>query len=308
MKILVVGDVIIDRYTHGTRLGISAETPTIVANLTREETFVGGAGLVVRNLLRLGNTVTLVTPGRSELASLFLAGTDPITQVEASRLKVEPWELEGWSTTEKRRYFVEQYKLLQYDIVNQGKWKRRDHGYFVNHIKRVVPQYDAIVLCDNRHGTFTEELAKQIIQVCNTRKLKLPVYVDSQVSQRESNHHWYKGADFIFLNEIESDHVAKKIKIDSTKSQLEQISKFLRADIVYKRGEHGAILQSKFGIKSDPGFKVNAIDTCGAGDAFLASFVSNGDDLEKANRWAALSTTYKGTVVPKLQDLEKVKR
>jgi sugar/nucleoside kinase (ribokinase family) len=147
-------------------------------------------------------------------------------------------------------------------------------------------------------------MAKHLIRACKS----IPVYVDSQVSQSESNHQWYRGANFIFLNEFEADCVAKKFKVNRSKSQLEQISKFLVSDIVYKRGERGAVVESKLGSISDPGFKVNAVDTCGAGDAFLASFVSNNGDLEKANRWAALSTTYKGTIVPKLDDLGDVTR
>lgn len=311
MNILVVGDVIIDRYTHGTRRGISAETPTIVANLTKEETFVGGAGLVVRNLLRLGHVATLVTPGRGvSLTNMFRLSADPISPSEATRLNVDQWEFEGWNVTEKRRYFVEQYKLLQYDIVNEGKWKTTDHMNFLNRVKRKILGNDAVVLCDNRHGTFTKEMARGIIKECH--KLDVPVYVDSQVSQSTSNHEWYSGADFIFLNEAESDAVAVKIPKGARTSQLQAIAKYLQSAIVYKRGERGCVLQLYTRAIPSVGFSVKAVDTCGAGDAFLAAFVSGPADLEQrleaANRWAALSTTYKGTIVPRLEDLEKVQR
>ena len=57
-RVLVVGDVILDTYVYGKKLGVSAETPTVVAEYDRTETFVGGAALVARHLLRLGAEVS----------------------------------------------------------------------------------------------------------------------------------------------------------------------------------------------------------------------------------------------------------
>lgn len=310
MNVLVIGDVIIDRYTHGTRRGISAETPTIVANYQRQDVFVGGAGLVVRNLLRLGDQVTLLTVGQgSGLTVMFRGSTDPISDGEWKKFFLCDVPVPGWSTTDKHRYFVEQYKLLQYDQVNRGTWTPFAEDSFVRDMRKLVEGRDAVVICDNRHGVMTPHIAKQVILECKKRKVK--VYVDSQISQSESNHEWYKGADFVFLNEYETDCVAKKAK-KKEKSLLGTVSKFLRSHIVYKRGERGAIvvpLVDGLGktIVSE-GFKVDAVDTCGAGDALMAAFVHYDRDLEAANRWAALSTTYKGTIVPKLEDLKKVTR
>lgn len=307
MNVLIIGDVIIDRYTHGTRRGISAETPTIVANLKKEEMFVGGAGLVTRNLLRLGDTVTLLTVG-ANLIPHFRGSTDPITPSEATRLEVLDHNPDGWIVSEKRRYFVEQYKLLQYDLVNSGSWTSFAEDTFVRSMRRVMVGKDAVVVCDNRHGVMSEHIAKQTVREALTKQI--PIYIDSQVSQTESNHEWYKGADFVFLNEFEADCVAKKFKCDPKRSQLGQISNFLKSNIVYKRGERGAITVpfTKHKEIISQGFEVDAVDTCGAGDSFLAAFVHHDRDLEAANRWAALSTTYKGTIVPKVEDLEKVTR
>lgn len=314
MRVLVVGDVIIDRYTHGTRRGISAETPTIVANFQKQEMFVGGAGLVVRNLLRLGNSVTILTVG-STLTTMFRGSADAPTSKEMTQLQVLDRDQKGWIMTEKHRYFVEQYKLLQFDTVNKGTWSPFEEDAFVRDLKNAMQSKDAVVVCDNRHGVLSPHIAQQIVK--EAQRLGLPVYVDSQISQSESNHLCYKGANFIFMNEYEMDCVAKflpekskeKLK-NGRSSQIHEICKMLGSNIVYKRGERGAVILCKspdYRTIVSQGFKVDAVDTCGAGDAFLAAFVSSGNQLESADRWAALSTTYKGTIVPQVADLEKVK-
>jgi len=305
MKVLVIGDVIIDRYSHGTRRGISAETPTIVANLTREEFFVGGAGLVVRNLLRLGDAVTLLTiGGEDELSYFFRKSVDPLFASECTRLLIDQIELPGWTFTEKRRYFVEQYKLLQYDIINKGIHNKRTEDVFKKRFDLdFTDDIGAVVVCDNRHGTISSNIAKMIVKKC--RAEKKPLYIDSQVSQSSSNHDWYRGADYIFLNEIELDKVLAKAGKITKKSNLDAARRHLEADIVYKRGERGAVLQSNT-VQVSKGIVVDSVDTCGAGDALLAAFVHGFNDLDAANQWAALSTTYNGTIVPKFEDLHKV--
>jgi sugar/nucleoside kinase (ribokinase family) len=138
------------------------------------------------------------------------------------------------------------------------------------------------------------------------------VYVDSQVSQSGPNHLWYKGADYIFLNDVEV-YAAAKLLPKKSRNDLEigltsetaELALMLDTNIVYKRGEKGAVLCRKDGTCDYvAGLKVNTVDTCGAGDAFLAAFVKSGNNLDFANKWAAISTTKMGTIVPALAEME----
>lgn len=315
MKVLVVGDVIIDRYTHGKRKGISAETPTVVAKFDREEMFVGGAGLVVRHLLRLGNEVTLLTTCWMDPIALwqpFLQQTDELTQDERNRLTIETLNLPDWRITEKRRYFVDAYKMVQYDVTNEGKYDHNSSRAFGEKFRQILDRgFHAVVVSDNRHGVLDYDIAFKIVDLCLYKKVHL--YVDSQVSQHSSNHSCYHGANHIFLNDREMDAVCDEAQesgflYDPSKGPAAFCSRFLEANVIHKMGERGAELYQLGGqVVTDPGFKVNAVDTCGAGDAFLAGYVHWGT-LEGANRWAALSTTKMGTIVPKLEELEGIKR
>ena len=62
-KIIVIGDIIIDIYSHCETIGLSAETPTISLKHIRDEYTLGGAGLVYRNLKALNSDVTLISTG-----------------------------------------------------------------------------------------------------------------------------------------------------------------------------------------------------------------------------------------------------
>jgi sugar/nucleoside kinase (ribokinase family) len=76
--------------------------------------------------------------------------------------------------------------------------------------------------------------------------------------------------------------------------------------LILKRGENGASYYDGFSFYTVNGCDVSVVDTCGAGDAFLAAYVASGGDLHYANRWAALSVTKYGTEVPKLEEIEGI--
>lgn len=309
MKVLVLGDIIVDTYTQGVRRGISAETPTIVAKLTGEQRFLGGAMLVVRNLLRLQNDVCLLSiHGEDSISCRQRGCPSDLEQKEWERLNEVSFNGPiGWRTTEKRRYFVEQYKLLQYDIVNEAQLVPGLERDIIDEAKTLARVSDAVVVCDNRHGAVTQKMAHELVTTCEAAGV--PLYVDSQVSQEPPNHDWYRGASHIFVNERELQSLMDaELYNDMLASDVNCVSSYLQSNVILKKGERGAEFAEKNEHRvthlSD-GFLVDAVDTCGAGDAFMAAFVSSKGDLDFANRWAALSTTYKGTVVPKLQDLER---
>jgi len=305
-RVLVIGDVIIDEYNYGKPLGLSAETPTIVANLQKQETFIGGAGLVVRHLLRLGAQVDLITvigSNEKSLFSLICDSSDPfagdvgdfLDSDEAERFFCEPIRVVQWQTTRKIRNFVGGYKILQYDVRNTVQLDDAVRKRLIIQFHELLSSAKKVVICDNRHGVIDELLAKYIVQEC--KKANVPVFIDSQCSQHSSNYEWYRGADVFFMNEHELElQVRALVGLADTTS----VTRWLQAErILCKEGPAGATEFWTTGARNSvPGEKVATVDTCGAGDAFLAAYVVT-DSLQLANHWAALSTTYLGTIVPK---------
>lgn len=175
----------------------------------------------------------------------------------------------------KTRYWVDSCKLFQVDT-------------FPEAVKGTADQFDTlndgaiVVVADYRHGFIDEPLARHI-----TDTAKGPLFVSSQVSQEESNHHWYSSLKTVFVvNEKE-----KSGRNPSTLCDYE----------ITTRGALGCLKNS--GRDGDcQAIPITPIDTCGAGDAFLAAYVLS-RSLEFANIWAGLSCLMKGANPPTIDML-----
>lgn len=296
---VVIGDVIIDEYCHGRPLGLSAETPTVVAELEKEEIFVGGAGLVARHMCALGKKVRLFSvrgPG-DNLYRDFWSSTD---LDESSKELFSDCSIShpDWIISRKKRMFVGDYKLLQYDVLNKGQWDEHlEFSFFLNNLESSFDhkKCNGIIICDNRHGVMTEKFAGWIRSKSAEYGKKL--YVDSQVSQRESNHQWYAGADYIFMNERElMSYLGVYSSFDD---DMLYAAEQKLGHVILKRGSLGSSEIVGGRVVRSEASDVQAVDVCGAGDAFLAAYVASGHDMSAANTWAGKSVMLKGTLVPR---------
>src|SRR5215813_11137011 len=110
-SVLVVGDVMLDRYIHGVADRISPEAPVPILNIERELAMPGGAGNVVRNLTALGAAVAFISVVGDDQA-----GSD-LTGLIGGQPNVEPWLLVqgGRTTTLKTRMLAAGQQLLRAD-------------------------------------------------------------------------------------------------------------------------------------------------------------------------------------------------
>lgn len=300
-KILVIGDTIVDIYVYGTVIGTSAETPTIVAKELEEKTTLGGSFLVVRNLLELGSKVNFVT----------LVGDD--RETERIEVYVHPnldkilIRDEGRKTTVKKRYWIDQYKLLQLDNIDN-----RDIGTSIvkktmSAVEEYIDECDAVLISDYRHGFLTPPLIRSLITLCIERE-KI-VYADSQISQANANHSLYRGINVITLNTKEAMAFDADFNEKKKTFSFEKIRKVLGIEnIIVKIGADGAVGHFNGTTWISNALEAKTVDTCGAGDAFIAAFCLAGlsdpeFSLKVANYWAGLSTEIYGTKPPLKYDL-----
>ena len=300
-KVLMIGDIILDEYRWGTALGLSAETPTIVAKDDKTTVSIGGAGLYCRNMLALGGQVKFIS----------LIGGDEFRRFAKSfrhkNLSKAFFEDKTRKTTVKSRFWVSGYKLLQWDQLDNRFISEELEAQILAMIEKDLPEYDKLVVSDYRHGLISEGMAAKLVQVA--KKHGKPIYVDSQVSQRAGNHRWYVGADFFCVNEREALTVDADFLNRSIPDSLAAITAELKAGtVLVKLGERGCsvMIDSKIVSVLPPPTEVR--DTSGAGDAFFSVLsLAKGDLTEKhlamANRWASLSTTIKGAQPPTLSML-----
>jgi len=300
-RVLLLGDTILDIYTYGTALGLSAETPTIVARRKEVKYSLGGAALVCRNLLELGAAVEFVTlVGTDEEAAHVRAFAAPKLTMRAVADADRP-------TTVKHRFWVDGYKLFQLD-------QREDRAVSHEIGKRVVAEAEAamaetdiVVISDYRHGLLSAEVVAQLMPKLHATGKR--VYVDSQVSQNASNHTLYGGGCVVCLNLREARAIDPGFKPERNAGAFAALNLALDTDrIVIKLGEEGALFQDGARVTQAPASKVTVADTTGAGDAFLSAFCLAGVDepegaLRLANAWAGLSVQIHGTEPPKKDDL-----
>ena len=305
-RVLLIGDTILDIYTYGTALGLSAETPTIVARRKEVRHSLGGAALVCRNLLELGAAVHFVT----------LVGSDAeaahVREFASPRLQLLAVADPSRPTTVKHRFWVDGYKLFQLDQRDDSPIASAVARQALSQVEEALPHVDRVVISDYRHGLLSPEFVSALLP--RLRAAGKPVYVDSQVSQTVGNHRQYRPGCIMVLNLKEARCVDPAFSPSRDPAAFATLNRELDTrHIAVKLGEEGAIFQSEDRVSHAPALKVTVTDTTGAGDAFLSAFCLAGPDdpegaLRLANAWAGLSVEIHGTIPPQKADLARAVR
>ena len=200
----------------------------------------------------------------------------------------------GLPTTTKHRFWCGGYKLLQVNRVESILNNAASEDAVLDSLLSLhISAGDIVVFADYRNGLLTEYIVAAVIRRCE--EVGAITFADSQVSKRPSNHEWYEYVDIMFVNEHEERYVPGSFC----------------GRLVVKHGANGASEHYDDQEIHVPGHSINVVDTCGAGDAFLAAYVyqylrNPRTALEFANRWAALKCTKSGMETPSLEDLEHV--
>jgi rfaE bifunctional protein kinase chain/domain len=300
-RILLLGDTILDIYVYGQAIGKSAETPTIVAKEIETNFSLGGAFLVARNLLELGAQVTFLTMVGDDQEANY------VRSFNHERLEKLLLLHPRRRTTTKKRYWVDGYKLLQFDIVDNSPMSEDLSEAATGQVRNVLPKQDVVVVADYRHGLLSPPLIKGVLQLASESGKCL--FVDSQLSQNPANHLLYYGADAVCLNLKEARAIDPDFEPGHELSCFEQLTcKLGTTQVIVKLGEQGCAAAIRGQLFRSSALKVRAVDTCGAGDAFLAALSLSGlecpvEALRIANAWAALSTQIHGAHPPSRPDL-----
>lgn len=306
MKVIVIGDLIIDIYHQGKILGVSVETsPFSPKNVIKHEisrVSAGGAGFLVRNMLALGGDIIFLT----------CVGCDDYAKEEASfshnRLKKIVFNDSKRKTTVKERFWVGGRKVLAWDRLDNKPISLVIERKILNFTKNHIKDADKLIISDYRHGLLTKTLAKNLVRLAKANQK--PIYIDSQAAQSKANHDWYRGADLFCLNVKEAKSIDHKFTEGEIKKSLTRIQKVLQTkNVILKLGDKGSasLLGQKF--TETRALKVKAVDATGAGDAFFAALALSKNLTEKelkvANVWAGLETTLYGAQTPSSADFKK---
>ena len=294
-SILVIGDVMLDRYQWGEVKRISPEAPVPVVNVLKKNEVPGGAGNVALNLSGLGCPVCLIglcgKDAAGERLKELLDENGIITALQVD---------EGRSTTTKTRVMANNQQLLRLDEEKSEQTTPEIAQRLFNQFQEKLPSYHAVVMSDYGKGVLSSpDTCKQIISTC--KRAKIPVIVDPKGRDWDR----YRHATCVTPNTAELELVAGQ-GTEGNQQALVQCAHFIREtyDLEYllvTRGSEGMCLIVD-GEPEDiiPAESREVFDVSGAGDTVIATFAAALAAGYTASSAAGIANTSAGIVVAKL--------
>lgn len=287
-RVLVIGDLMLDRYWHGPTSRISPEAPVPVVHVQEEDQRAGGAGNVALNMASLGTKVTLAGfCGNDEAA-------DALQNVlEDSGIDCRLERLSGHPTVTKLRIMSRHQQLIRLDF--EGGFKNVDFKQLMVSCQEVLDQVDVVVLSDYGKGTL-ENVEEFIDLFKNTGK---PVLVDPKGTDFSK----YRNATVITPNLSEFEAVVGECQdqqqlVEKGQNLIKELD--LNALLV-TRGEQGMTLLGKNEQPLHlPTHAREVFDVTGAGDtviSVLAASLAANATLQEATTLANVGA---GIVVGKM--------
>lgn len=297
-RVLVVGDVMLDRYWFGDVSRISPEAPVPVVRVERVEERPGGAANVARNCAALGAKVALLSVVGADEAGQALARL-----LSASAIDASLHEDAQLNTTVKLRVIGRQQQLLRIDFENAPAHEVLQ-AKLAEYAERLA-DCDVVVLSDYGKGGLTH--IREMIRLA--RAAGRPVLVDPKGDDYER----YAGASIITPNRAELREVVGRWRDeDDLAERATRLRRDLGLDaLLLTRSEEGMTLFTDTGAISEPARAREVYDVSGAGDtviATMAAMIATGLDapmaMRLANRAAGVVVAKLGTAVCTLDELK----
>ncbi len=257
-RVLIVGDVMLDRYWFGDVERISPEAPVPVVKIARTDERPGGAANVARNAAALGAKVSLISvigddePGRSLERLLAVDHVSTSLHRDATL-----------PTTVKLRVIGRQQQLLRIDFETMPSNAALDAK--LSDFERSLPDFDVVVLSDYGKGGLAH-IARMIERA---RERGTPVLVDP----KGDDYGRYRGATLLTPNRNEFREVAGSWR---TEAELAAKAQALRADLaigalLITRSEEGMSLYTDQGAQHFAAQAREVYDVSGAGDTVIST-------------------------------------
>jgi rfaE bifunctional protein kinase chain/domain len=280
-KILVIGDIMLDRFIFGNVLRISPEAPVPVVRSIEEKYSLGGCGNVLRNLINLGVKASIISfVGKDQAGGKIKhhlkkkgISTKHIIQSESNQ------------TTEKMRIVAEGQQVVRVDWDTKNLTDQNLNKVLKQFFKKIT-SVDGVIISDYNKGICTELVIKDIIS--KAKELQISVFVDPKGKKWNK----YYGASIITPNLKEAEEALGRVLItdEDVETAGKEICENLNLDgCLITRGPNGMSY-----IGQDVRFHVSSeakeiYDVSGAGDTVIASFAAGtlvGFDSETVTRFA----------------------
>lgn len=291
-KLLVIGDLMIDHYLWGSCERISPEAPVQVINVDNESTVLGGSGNVINNLKALGAQVDVISViGGCETSDELKILLNDIN-VNSKYLITQKDRI----TSKKSRIIAAQQQVVRYDRESTDEISTKSQTTILNTFKKIITNYDAVLLSDYGKGVLTADLTQSLIAIANDNNKKV------LIDPKGLDYSKYKGAYLLTPNKKEASEATQiNVHDDATLTQaITQLKINCDLDVsLITLSEQGVAIYDDT-LRTHPTVAREVFDVTGAGDTVLASLgfaLSCGLDIDNSVEFANLAA---GVVVGKI--------
>ncbi len=288
LKILVIGDTIVDQFVSCDTLGVSSEAPVLAIRELENREFIGGAAIIAQHIKSLGADCTFVSVlGEDHTASYVRKNLDD--SMIKSFLLSDP----SRPTTFKIRYMVENQKLLRVSRLKQHDISSDLEEKILTYLDQ-IQGFHGIIISDFVYGVITEKILHKIFEISRSKNIK--VFGDVQCSSQLGDVTKFKNIELITPTEKEA-----RIGLSDQSSGLEALAQNLirttnnrhvaitlgsQGILAYSHKEHtGEVISEYFSALEE-----NPVDVAGAGDSVMSGYalgLCSGLSLMEASAFAS---------------------
>jgi len=304
-KILVIGDIMLDKYIWGNVSRISPEAPVQVVDVKRETHVPGGAANTANNISSLG--------AKSFIAGIV--GNDQEKDTLLKELTKRNINSEGIITDSKKptitktRIMAHNQQLLRVDYEDKAYIDNDFENKIINFVNKVIDEIDLIIISDYAKGIITPNLIKQLIEITQQKNKKIII------DPKPKHKNFFKGVDLITPNHKEAAEMAgiKETRDEDIQKIGKKLIEDLNSNVLITRGKKGMALFEKNGeITNIPTVAKEVYDVSGAGDTVTAclglAIAANAtlkDAAIIANHAAGIVVGKVGTATCTIEELKK---
>lgn len=291
-KVLIVGDIMLDKYYFGKVERISPEAPVPVVNIKKEETRLGGASNVAHNISSLGGQVLLYGAIGHDFFGKEIERMARQKNIGTVLVK------NNFPTITKARIIGGKQQIVRLDFEEKISLSPKEEEALKESIAAVLGQYDILIVSDYGKGLISESLCQFLITLA--RENQLPVIIDP----KGKNWNKYTGAALITPNVKELSDIVG-YSVDNEDSAIEAAAReiiglYHLTSLLVTRSEKGMSLITPGESIHIPTHAEEVFDVSGAGDTVIATLsicLANGMNIQEAMQVANVAA---GIVVRKI--------
>ncbi len=272
LKVLVIGDLIIDEYIFCDPLGMSREDPSVVFTPKTSKKYVGGSGVVAAHAASFGCEVNYFTIAGNDQNASF---ADKF--LKKLKIKNNIIRLSDRPTTLKQRFKSDNKTVFKLSKLNSSFISQEVENEILNKIKKIINNVNIIIYSDFSYGCLTRDLINKINTLA--RKNNIIISSDSQSSSQIGDLKKFNKIELVTPTEYEA-----RVSLDNFEDGLvvlaDKLSKEIKVkNILLKLGKEGVLIYNNKGkeyvVDNLESFANNPIDENGAGDCMMVASVLN---------------------------------